>query len=54
VLEATASKSAIVHEELPVDDPKQRRPDISLARRLLGWSPEVPLADGLRRTIETA
>jgi len=52
VLEATASKSAIVHEELPVDDPKQRRPDISLARRLLGWSPEVPLADGLRRTIE--
>jgi dTDP-glucose 4,6-dehydratase len=54
VLEATASSSAIVHEELPEDDPKQRRPDISLARRLLGWSPEVPLADGLRRTIETA
>jgi dTDP-glucose 4,6-dehydratase len=52
VLEATDSKSPIVHEELPVDDPKQRRPDISLARKLLSWSPEVSLADGLRRTIE--
>ena len=52
VLEATASKSPIVYEELPVDDPKQRQPDISLARRLLDWSPEVSLQDGLRRTIE--
>ncbi len=36
---------------LPVDDPKQRQPDISLARAKLGWSPEVPLAEGLKPTI---
>jgi nucleoside-diphosphate-sugar epimerase len=41
-----------VNEALPVDDPKQRRPDITLARELLGWSPEVSLRDGLQRTIE--
>jgi dTDP-glucose 4,6-dehydratase len=52
VLEVTGSDSPIVFAELPVDDPKQRRPDISLARELLGWSPEVSLLDGLRRTLE--
>jgi dTDP-glucose 4,6-dehydratase len=52
VLEVTGSDSPIVFAELPVDDPKQRRPDISLAGELLGWSPEVPLLDGLRRTLE--
>ena len=52
VLEVTGSDSPIVFAELPVDDPKQRRPDISLAAELLGWSPEVPLLDGLRRTLE--
>ncbi len=52
VLDATGSSSPIVFEELPADDPKQRRPNITLARELLGWSPEVPLADGLRRTID--
>ena len=52
VLEVTESRSEIVHEALPVDDPKQRRPDISRARDLLGWQPEIELRDGLRRTIE--
>jgi dTDP-glucose 4,6-dehydratase len=48
----TGSKSEIVHEPLPVDDPKQRKPDISRARRLLGWEPKVLLDDGLKRTID--
>ena len=52
VLEVTGSDSPIVFAELPADDPKQRRPDISLAAELLGWSPEVALLDGLRRTLE--
>lgn len=46
------SKSKIVHKELPVDDPKQRRPDITHAKQLLGWEPEVALEDGLSRTLE--
>ncbi|HEX9260166.1 MAG TPA: GDP-mannose 4,6-dehydratase, partial [Acidimicrobiales bacterium] len=50
VREVTGSNSAVVHEELPVDDPRQRRPDISVARRDLGWEPEVPLREGLTRT----
>jgi dTDP-glucose 4,6-dehydratase len=54
VKEATGSSSEIVFEALPVDDPKQRRPDITLARELLGWSPEVSLHEGLQRTIEEA
>ena len=48
----TGSSSQIIYEALPVDDPKQRKPDITLARELLGWSPEVSLREGLRRTIE--
>jgi dTDP-glucose 4,6-dehydratase len=52
VKEVTGSSSEIVFEALPVDDPQQRRPDITLARRLLGWSPEVSLREGLQRTIE--
>jgi dTDP-glucose 4,6-dehydratase len=52
VLEVTGSSSTLVHEPLPVDDPKVRRPDISLARRVLGWEPEVPLIEGLTRTTE--
>jgi dTDP-glucose 4,6-dehydratase len=54
VLELTGSQSEIVFEALPVDDPKQRRPDIGLARDLLGWSPEVALQEGLRCTIDSA
>jgi dTDP-glucose 4,6-dehydratase len=52
VLELTGSSSEIIYEALPVDDPKQRRPDISLARDLLGWSPQVSLREGLQKTIE--
>src|SRR5687767_2089862 len=52
VLEVTGSSSEIVHEPLPVDDPTQRKPDISLARRVLGWEPEVALREGLTRTAE--
>jgi UDP-glucuronate decarboxylase len=51
VIELTGSKSKIVHEPLPVDDPKQRQPDISLANRALNWKPTVELRDGLQRTI---
>ncbi len=46
-----ASRSEIVFEPLPVDDPKRRRPDIGVARQVLGWEPAVPLEDGLTRTI---
>jgi UDP-glucuronate decarboxylase len=46
------SKSAIVRKPLPADDPRRRRPDISLARATLGWEPKTPLAEGLARTIE--
>jgi dTDP-glucose 4,6-dehydratase len=52
VKELTSSTSEIVYEALPTDDPKQRRPDISLARELLGWAPEISLREGLQRTIE--
>jgi dTDP-glucose 4,6-dehydratase len=50
VLEVTGSSSEIVHEDLPVDDPTQRRPDISLAREHLGWEPQVDLREGIART----
>lgn len=46
------SKSRIVYRPLPGDDPKQRRPDITLAKELLGWEPKVPLAEGFAKTIE--
>src|SRR6202158_4918216 len=52
IVRLAGSKSEIVHRELPVDDPKQRQPDITRARSLLGWEPEVPLEDGLKRTLE--
>jgi len=48
----TGSGSEIVNRDLPVDDPKQRRPDISKARRVLDWEPRVELEEGLRRTID--
>lgn len=51
VKELTGSSSPIVFRPLPEDDPKQRRPDITLARRLLGWEPRVPVREGLERTI---
>jgi len=52
ILELTGSKSKIVHLPLPPDDPKQRQPDISLAKKELGWEPVVDLDTGLGRTIE--
>ena len=51
VLEMTGSGSEILFEPLPVDDPTQRRPDITLARRVLGWEPQVQLREGLEKTI---
>ena len=54
VIEVTSSNSEIVYEELPTDDPQVRQPDITLARTLLGWEPEVDLLEGLRRTVEQA
>jgi UDP-glucuronate decarboxylase len=50
-LELTGSKSPLVEKPLPVDDPERRRPDITLARKHLGWEPTVPLREGLGRTI---
>jgi nucleoside-diphosphate-sugar epimerase len=52
VLEVIGSESEIVYEPLPVDDPTQRQPDITLARTHLGWEPVVPLREGLSRTAE--
>jgi dTDP-glucose 4,6-dehydratase len=54
VISVTGSRSEIVFEALPTDDPKVRRPDISRARALLGWGPTVSLREGLQRTIEQA
>ena len=51
VLKLTASRARVVHMPLPADDPKQRRPDITLARERLGWEPKVPLAAGLKHTV---
>lgn len=50
--ELTSNPGGIRHEPLPMDDPKQRRPDITKARAVLGWEPQVELADGLARTID--
>jgi len=52
VIEVTESRSEIIFEPLPTDDPQQRRPDITRARDLLGWEPSIELRDGLRKTIE--
>jgi UDP-glucuronate decarboxylase len=52
VIELTGSRSRIVHRQLPQDDPRQRRPDISKAKDALGWTPQMPLREGLIRTIE--
>lgn len=52
IIELTDSTSNLVFSDLPVDDPKQRQPDITLAKRLLDWAPNVSRADGLRKTID--
>jgi UDP-glucuronate decarboxylase len=51
VRDLTGSRSPLVHEPLPADDPRQRQPDIQVARSLLGWEPKVPLREGLKPTI---
>jgi len=52
VIELTGSTAGIVHEPLPSDDPKQRRPDITIAKSELGWEPEIVLREGLAKTID--
>ena len=52
VIEITQSKSEIVYKSLPEDDPVQRRPDISLAKEKLNWTPQIDLADGLKKAID--
>jgi len=54
VIEVTGSNSEIVYEALPTDDPQVRQPDITLARKILGWEPTISLREGLKRTIEQA
>ncbi len=51
IIRATGAKSKIIYKPLPQDDPKQRRPDISKARKILDWEPKVVLAEGLKKTI---
>jgi UDP-glucuronate decarboxylase len=51
VLALTGSKSRIEHKPLPQDDPRQRQPNIALAKQRLGWQPKVSLEDGLKETI---
>jgi UDP-glucuronate decarboxylase len=51
VLKKVGGKSKITHKPLPADDPKQRKPDITLAKETLGWEPKVPLEEGLEKTI---
>ena len=52
VIRLTGSRSKIIFQPLPPDDPKQRQPDITLAKNLLNWEPKVALEDGLQMTIE--
>ena len=52
IIRATDSRSKIIFRPLPQDDPRQRRPDITRAKKILGWGPRVPLAEGLAKTIE--
>jgi UDP-glucuronate decarboxylase len=52
VIELTRSPSRIVYKPLPVDDPRRRKPDIALAKQVLGWTPKVSLRKGLTKTIE--
>jgi dTDP-glucose 4,6-dehydratase len=52
ILKLTGSKQKVIHTPLPEDDPKQRQPDITLAKKLLGWEPKVPRSEGLKITLD--
>jgi len=52
IIDLTGSRSKIIFKPLPKDDPRRRRPDITLARERLGWEPKTPLEEGLKKTIE--
>jgi UDP-glucuronate decarboxylase len=52
VIDLTNSKSKLIFKRLPMDDPQQRRPDISLAKDKLNWTPKIELEEGLKKTIE--
>jgi dTDP-glucose 4,6-dehydratase len=52
ILELTGTQLELINKDLPTDDPKQRRPDITKARNLLQWQPKVDLRDGLKKTID--
>ena len=54
IIEMTESRSEIVYEPLPIDDPKVRQPDIALAKDVLGWEPQIDLRTGLQKTLELA
>ena len=51
VVALTGTKSGIVNLPIPADDPRQRKPDLALARKMLDWSPTIPLREGLEKTI---
>ena len=51
IIDLTNSKSELVYQELPQDDPKQRQPNIDMAKKHLGWSPKTDLHNGLKKTI---
>lgn len=52
IIKLTGTNQKVIYKDLPVDDPKQRRPDITLAKKLLGWEPEINRSEGLKRTYE--
>ena len=52
IIELTGTEQKVIYKDLPVDDPKQRRPDINLAEKLLGWEPKVSRQEGLKITYE--
>ena len=54
VIEVTDSRSEIIFEPLPIDDPKVRQPDITLAGQVLDWSPKIDLREGLKKTLDLA
>ena len=51
MIELTGSRSKLVRKPLPTDDPRQRKPDIRLAKKTLGWQPKIKLRDGLKQSI---